>query len=108
MNSESIGKLCCGESDSKAANNMTFERTELLHGDLALTTVPDVFLAIAEGKGPEDMIFALGYAGWAPGQLESELARGGWIDIDFDRELLFDIWDGGKWRRAIDLMKLDL
>jgi len=88
--------------------DVVFESSTTLQEDLAVTTAPEIFLAIAEGKKPRDMIFALGYSGWAAGQLESELARGGWIHIEFDRELLFDIRDGGKWQRAIDLMKFDL
>jgi len=90
------------------SKDVTFESTKSLQEDLAVTTSPKIFRAIAEGKGPRDVIFALGYAGWAAGQLESELARGGWIHVEFDRELLFDVWDGGKWQRAVDLMKLDL
>jgi len=34
-------------------------------------------------------VFALGYCGWAPGQLENEIALNGWLTVPYSRELLF-------------------
>jgi putative transcriptional regulator len=71
-------------------------------GRVGMTTSPDVFDAIASNRGPRLSLFALGYAGWAPGQLESEIARGSWIAAPADEALLFDDDHATKWQRATD------
>lgn len=55
---------------------------------------------IAAGRGPRRFIIAVGYAGWAAGQLERELETKGWAVIPGSAELLFDADIAGKWRRA--------
>jgi len=57
--------------------------------DFALTATVDILKAIAAGKGPTRKILALGYAGWSPGQLESEIMANGWLHCDADQELIF-------------------
>jgi putative transcriptional regulator len=74
----------------------------------ALTRSPDVLEAIAAGQGPKQSLFALGYAGWAPGQLESELAAGAWHVVEPDAALLFDEQTETKWQRAFDRRGIDL
>ena len=64
--------------------------------------------AIAAGDGPRHALFALGYAGWAPDQLESELAAGAWVVVDPDEALLFDDQIDSKWQRALDRQGIDL
>ncbi|MDH3792266.1 MAG: YqgE/AlgH family protein [Rhodospirillales bacterium] len=59
--------------------------------------------AVAGGMGPRHLVFALGYAGWAPGQLESEIKGGGWYVIDWDETLVFGTDHADKWQRAIAL-----
>ncbi len=75
---------------------------------VALTTRPETLNAISSGEGPQQSLFALGYAGWAPGQLESELARDAWFVIPGDANLIFaddpaQIWTRAMARRSIDL-----
>ena len=73
----------------------------LVVSDLAaLTVAPDILEDVAAGRGPEHILFALGYAGWAPGQLESELAAGAWHVVPPDQALLFDQDAASKWQRA--------
>ncbi len=57
--------------------------------DIGLTASVDILRAIADGRGPDRALLALGYAGWAAGQLEAEIQANGWLHCDPDRELLF-------------------
>jgi putative transcriptional regulator len=74
----------------------------------ALTASPGILQDIAAGRGPERSLFALGYAGWAPGQLESELAAGAWFVVEPDAALLFDPDTATKWQRAFDRRGVEL
>lgn len=74
----------------------------------ALTTSPDILEDIAAGKGPKRSLFALGYAGWGPAQLENELAAGAWFVVEPDAALLFDEQPETKWQRAFDRRGIDL
>ncbi len=59
--------------------------------DICLTATLDVLRAMAFGNAPADSLFALGYCGWSPGQLEGEIRGNGWLTVPFDRELLFGV-----------------
>ena len=60
-------------------------------GDMGLTTSRDILEAMARGEGPRDHLVALGYAGWAPGQLEDEIAQNGWLTVQADVDLIFNV-----------------
>ncbi|HEX8641110.1 MAG TPA: YqgE/AlgH family protein [Allosphingosinicella sp.] len=65
-----------------------------------LSATLDVLKAIAEGKGPERWIAALGYAGWGPGQLEEEMGRHGWFVTPGDEQLLYGSDVNSRWSDA--------
>jgi len=65
------------------------EETLRVSAEFALTATVDILKAIAQGKGPRAKLLALGYSGWSPGQLESEIMRNGWLHCDADAELVF-------------------
>jgi putative transcriptional regulator len=64
-------------------------RSTLPVGDTGLTTSRDILEAMAHGEGPDDRLVALGYAGWAPGQLEEEIKRNGWLTVLADLDVVF-------------------
>lgn len=66
----------------------------------ALTSTLDVLRAISAGTGPSRWLAALGYAGWAQGQLEAELTRHGWFATPADDSLVFDAKVGTRWAGA--------
>ena len=68
---------------------------------LGLTTSKDILEAVGRGEGPEKMLVTLGYAGWSPGQLESELQHNGWLHCSADPELIFGLDVGAKYDRAM-------
>ena len=76
--------------------------------ELSLTATVEILKAIAEGRGPEHSLLTLGYAGWAPGQLESEIQDNGWLITDSDPDIIFSAADGERYRRALATLGVDL
>src|SRR5436190_6582739 len=75
---------------------------------ICLTATLDILKAIARGDGPRSAILALGYAGWAPGQLENEIQHNGWLHCSADPELIFGQDTGGKYEKAMKKIGIDL
>jgi putative transcriptional regulator len=75
---------------------------------VAVTTEPAILQSIAEGKGPRRARFTVGYAGWAPGQLEAEMEAGYWIVVPADAAIVFDDADETKWDRAMAKRRISL
>jgi len=73
----------------------------------SMTATLDILTDIALGKGPKRALLALGYTGWAPGQLEAELQANGWLIADVDKELVFAAKDSDKWQLAIEGLGID-
>ena len=68
---------------------------------ICLTATVDILRAIAKGGGPKHAILALGYAGWAPGQLENEIQGNGWLHCAADDDLIFGGDVEAKYQRAL-------
>jgi len=68
---------------------------------ICLTATLDILKAIAKGNGPSSAILALGYAGWAPGQLETEIQANGWLHCASDPELIFGSDIDSKYEKAL-------
>jgi putative transcriptional regulator len=85
------------------------EEATLVVGDgFAVTATLTVLRAIARGAGPQRSLLALGYAGWAPGQLDAEMQANGWLSVPADADLVFDDDSDAKWQRAIGKLGVDL
>ncbi len=69
--------------------------------NIAITATLDIMHAIGTGRGPRHCLFALGYAGWAPGQLDAEIQANGWLSVAADEDIVFDADHDGKWQRAL-------
>jgi putative transcriptional regulator len=69
--------------------------------EFAMTATLDILRAIGKGEGPRRSLLALGYAGWAPGQLDAEIQANGWLSVPADAELVFDEAQDDKWQRAL-------
>jgi len=77
------------------------EGTLKVRSGFALTATVDILKAIASGDGPRHSLLALGYSGWGPGQLESEIAANGWLVVPADPTIVFDQELEDKWQRAL-------
>ena len=75
-------------------------------GGFAVTGNVEIVQAIARGQGPRQSLFVLGYAGWAPGQLEAEMKAGAWFSIPADESLIFEGSSDSKWERAVARRKI--
>jgi putative transcriptional regulator len=78
-----------------------------IENGVCLTATIDILKAIAAGKGPDRAILALGYAGWSPGQLESEIQSNGWLNCPADMDLIFDSDVESKYLRALAKIGID-
>lgn len=73
----------------------------------SMTATLDVLEEMAQGQGPDKALMALGYSGWAPGQLEAEIADNGWLICDAGFDLVFDLADDKKWEAALNSLGVD-
>jgi putative transcriptional regulator len=76
--------------------------------DVSLTATVEILRAMGQGRGPSKAIFALGYAGWGPGQIEGEIRANGWLHCDTDASLLFDAELDSKWGNALRKLGIDI
>jgi putative transcriptional regulator len=76
--------------------------------DVCLTATVDILRAIAKGEGPTSAVLALGYAGWSPGQLESEIQANGWLNCPADPGLIFEASLEHRYDLAIRKIGIDL
>jgi len=83
------------------------ETTVRIDEQVSLTATLEILRAIATGRGPERVMLALGYSGWAGGQLEEEIAANGWLTSPADASLVFDRADETKYERALRNLGID-
>lgn len=83
------------------------EDTVRINDSMCITGTIDILRAIAEGKGPNRSIFALGYAGWGAGQLEKEMQENSWITAPADDEIIFNTDLPKKWDRALERLGIN-
>lgn len=76
-------------------------------GNIRLSASLDILHAIAKGHGPRRAAFALGYAGWSAGQLETEIQTNGWLSCPADPSIVFDHQFDTKYHRALGLLGID-
>jgi putative transcriptional regulator len=75
--------------------------------NVSLTATLEILKAIAAGKGPMNSLLALGYAGWAPGQLEGEIQANGWLHGPARPDVIFDTAIDDRYERALAMIGID-
>lgn len=76
--------------------------------DTGLTASRDIIAAIAEGRGPDRTLVALGYAGWGAGQLEQEISDNAWLTCPADHDIMFSLPVERRWEAAASLIGIDV
>ena len=84
------------------------DTTLAIEQGVCLTATIEILKAIAQGRGPKNAILTLGYSGWSPGQLESEIQANGWLNCPADPEIIFDVDLESKYARAMAKLGIDL
>ncbi len=90
------------------SSGSAWDSTLQLSEHLCVTTSRDILEALAAGKGPEKSFLALGYAGWAAGQLDYELQQDTWISGPADPGIIFDTPSESRWEAAARLLGVDV
>lgn len=76
-------------------------------GGLEMTTSRDVLEALSNGAGPSNVFITLGYSGWAAGQLEDELGRNGWLNVNAEPDIIFNTPVEDRYDKALSLLGID-
>jgi len=90
------------------SDDFTQDASLLIENGVALTATVDILSAISKGNGPRNYLLALGYAGWAPGQLDSEIQANGWLIAPADTDILFGSKIENKWNTALNTIGIDV
>jgi putative transcriptional regulator len=85
-----------------------WEATMPVTDNIFLTTSNDIITAMAEGRGPEKSLVALGFAGWGAGQLEEEIRDNAWLNCPANSQLLFETEIANRWEAAAGLLGIDI
>jgi putative transcriptional regulator len=84
-----------------------WQSTLSISSEIGLTTSKDILQAVARGAGPRHMLVTLGYAGWAPGQLEQELAQNAWLTVAARDDVMFDLPPAQRLAAAMHMLGVD-
>lgn len=86
------------------SSDVLMSESMVLDDNLALTATPDILRAILVGGGPQQWHFALGCAGWAPGQLDQEIQQNAWLHMDYDHRLMFETQLERRYDRSLSML----
>lgn len=84
-----------------------WQSTLAVNEQLGLTTSRDILIAVGGGEGPSDLLVTLGYAGWAAGQLEHELAQNAWLTVKAESDVIFHLSAEQRLPAAMKLLGID-
>jgi putative transcriptional regulator len=90
------------------SDDIVRENSTRVNNGMAVTSDATIIRDISRGKGPRQFLLIVGYAGWAPGQLEGELQNKAWFSIPADKEIIFSKQPEKKWQRAMDKRQVPL
>ncbi|MBK6896218.1 MAG: YqgE/AlgH family protein [Alphaproteobacteria bacterium] len=83
------------------------EETVVIDGQFGVTGTVEAVREIFTGKGPDHLLFILGYAGWSAGQLDWEIQQNAWLVTDANPAIIFDKDLDAKWTKAVGQLGFD-
>lgn len=89
-------------------SNTDWDATIQVNDEIRLTSSNHILHELAKGRYPKNFRIALGYAGWAPGQLEAEIKSNAWLTINYQKELVFNTPADQQWLNAGHILGIDL
>jgi putative transcriptional regulator len=89
-----------------ASQQTAYDLSLRIPGELEMTSSRDILEALSNGLGPQKVFMSLGYAAWAGGQLESEIARNDWLSVPARKDLIFDEPVHTRYDKALALLGL--
>jgi putative transcriptional regulator len=86
-----------------------FKKSDTINIDphYSISGTMDALRDVASGKGPDKVLFILGYAGWGAGQLEAEIQDNAWLVTEADPDIIFSASPENKWERAFEKLGFD-
>jgi putative transcriptional regulator len=93
--------------EQSEAEEGRFNSSLRIPGGLEMTTSKDVLEALSNGVGPKRILVTLGYSGWGAGQLEDEMGRNTWINVDAEPEIIFSTPVDQRYDKALSLLGID-
>lgn len=85
-----------------------YSSTITINHHISFTTSVDVLQAVAEGRGPGQLLVSIGYSGWGAGQLEEEVMKNGWLTVAADPTILFNVPIEQRYSAALKLLDIDM
>ena len=82
--------------------------TMQVNDEFSITSSRDIIEAVLHAEGPKDIMYLLGYAGWAPGQLEEEIADNAWLTTRASADIVFHTPIEQRWKKAANQLGIDL
>ena len=84
------------------SSDYSSENSTSINSEISMTASTEILQALIDGNGPNKSIVALGYAGWGPGQLDTEIQSNAWLSVESDLELVFSAKTAEKWDMALE------
>ncbi len=76
--------------------------------EICISTSQEILRRIPKGKGPDDALITLGYAGWAAEQLDDEIKDNIWLTCAANDKIMYNTPFGERWQAAVDTIGIDL
>ncbi len=89
-------------------DSTTWDSSISISDTTSLTSSRDILEAIAEEKGPDQYLIALGYAGWGEGQLEAEIINNAWLNTPYKEDILYKTPIEQRWGSAANEIGIDI
>lgn len=90
------------------SSDRTWPQSLVINDEISLSSSKEALEAIAQGKGPEKFLVALGYSGWGGGQMEEEMLANAWLTVSADKEIIFDVANHLRWEKAAKQLGIDI